>query len=202
MSDITVNIQLYTTVHNCTRIQVPPTHIHAHRISDFFDFFDFFDFQTLRLSDLEGEGASINEVAIEHIGILFGGKAPDLKYIEEVIKLPMCVATDSDVVVFRDLNMSETGQRLEMLPKGNQHLIQKPEQQATCQMLNAKWFRGRTLLVNELLVFEPGHHLNYCLSGRRIRYHRSFVGCIDRCEAGAYHDYTTRACIDTHVSRV
>mmetsp|Transcript_92004 Transcript_92004/g.259949 ORF Transcript_92004/g.259949 Transcript_92004/m.259949 type:complete len:302 (-) Transcript_92004:458-1363(-) len=63
-----------------------------------------------REDHLHGKGASIHEVAVEEIWVVLRGDAIDLENVQEIVKLPMYVATNCDLAIFGDLNVD---QRLE-----------------------------------------------------------------------------------------
>ena len=64
---------------------------------------------------LYSERASVNEVSIEHIWVLLRGITVDFEYVQQVIVLPMNVATDCNLVQLTKRNVDKTLALLEYL---------------------------------------------------------------------------------------
>ena len=54
--------------------------------------------------DLNWEGASIDEISIEQIWVLFGWASIYLENVEEIVVLAMNVSTDSDLFLVFSMN--------------------------------------------------------------------------------------------------
>mmetsp|Transcript_50289 Transcript_50289/g.141370 ORF Transcript_50289/g.141370 Transcript_50289/m.141370 type:complete len:241 (+) Transcript_50289:74-796(+) len=74
-------------------------------------------------SNLDREASSVHEVAVEEVGVLFGGQPVDLEDIQQVVVLPMDVAADRDLRVCWELDLHQCGLVLQHLDHVEDDLI-------------------------------------------------------------------------------
>ena len=58
---------------------------------------------------LHGEGAAVDEVSVEEVGVALRGRAVQLEDVEQVVELAVDVAADGELVLVRDRDVHQRG---------------------------------------------------------------------------------------------